>query len=94
MSGSGIHQWLYLKVYLHNSTVSYAAEQLEYNQEMESKLSHTSSFQHLPRSLGAIRQGQGNNLIVSREFDLAQTSAYNPSSYNDRSPPTHILEND
>lgn len=30
----------------------------------------TSSFQHLSRSLGAIRQCQSNNLIVSWEFNL------------------------
>ena len=32
----------------------------------------TSSFENLARPLGAVGQGQGDNLIVLREFDLTE----------------------
>ena len=42
----------------------------------------TSSFQDLTRALGAIRQRQGDNLVVSGEFDLCAIGV----SFSSRSP--------
>lgn len=55
---------------------------------------YTSCFKDLARSLAAIGQGQGHDLVESREFDLCfLVSAHAPSCLLLISP-THIVQND
>ena len=58
------------KIYLNNSTTSYSPHTSAHFIHLPLIYVLTSSFKHLSRSLGAIRQSQRNNLIVSWEFDL------------------------
>jgi hypothetical protein len=58
------------KLYLHNSTVSYCPDISVQFASPPLPYQHTSGLQDLTGSLRAIRQRQGNNLIVSWEFNL------------------------